>query len=79
MTQILTKASCEAAAIDLGLTDTNAFEHFTENYSHGCQHTIYQGSDWLGWHPMEGNPYDDVPCGTNNYSCICSSKSLDFF
>ena len=72
MAPILTKTSCEAAATSLGFTDTSAYEHFTEDYPHGCQYL--QGSDWLGWHPTEGNPYEDVPCGTNNYSCICSSK-----
>ena len=75
MTQILTKASCEAAATALGLTDTAAYEHSSENYTFGCLHAMHLGSDWLGWNPNEDN---DVPCGTNNISCICSSKILQF-
>ena len=71
---VTSKSDCEAVAQGLGLEDTSAVDFRSDSFPHGC---VYSEDNWLGWNSPNGNPFPNIPCGSNdgyrNNDCLCEA------
>ena len=73
---IKTSKDCEDAAMFLNLPSTTSYSHQYKDTPHGC---IYSSNDWLIFSSPNGQIYENVPCGTFNYGCICKAPGKNLF